>query len=97
VNAIIYFTWASSVATGFHLGFLVARPEAWGLDFALPAMFAGLLLPVCRRRPAVIAAAAGGATAVLLTRLGLKTWAAFTGALVGATVGVIFGGSERVE
>lgn len=94
LNVTIYFAWALSVAAGFHLGFLVAGPEAFGLDFALPAMFAGLLLPVCRRRPAVIAAFAGGATSVALARLGLKTWAAFTGALIGATVGVVFGGPE---
>ncbi|MDR1379201.1 MAG: AzlC family ABC transporter permease [Synergistaceae bacterium] len=95
LNATIYLAWALSVSTGFHLGSLIARPEAWGLDFALPAMFAGLLLPVCQSYPAIIAAVAGGVTAVLLTLLGLKTWAAFIGALVGATVGVFFGGSEQ--
>jgi 4-azaleucine resistance transporter AzlC len=97
LNVTIYLAWTLSVAAGFHLGFLVAKPEAWGLDFALPAMFAGLLLPACRRRPAMIAAAAGGVTSVLLTCLELKPWAAFTGALVGATIGVVFKGSECVE
>jgi 4-azaleucine resistance transporter AzlC len=97
LDVTVYLAWALSVAAGFYLGFLIANPEAWGLDFALPAMFAGLLLPACRHRPAMIAAAAGGATAVLLTQLELKTWAAFTGALVGATVGAALGGSEYVE
>jgi 4-azaleucine resistance transporter AzlC len=97
LHVTIYFTWALSVVAGFYLGFLIVNPEAWGLDFALPAMFAGLLLPVCRNRPAIIAAAAGGVTSVLLTQLGLKTWGAFTGALIGATAGVVLGGSKYVE
>jgi 4-azaleucine resistance transporter AzlC len=97
LNVSIYFAWALSVAAGFHLGFLIANPEAWGLDFALPAMFVGLLLSVCRCRSAIIAAVAGGVTSVLLTQMELKTWAAFTGALVGATIGAVLGGSEYVE
>lgn len=86
-----YAAWAASGVAGFHLGTLIARPEAWGLDFALPAMFVGLLVPFCTHRPAVTAAVCGGATSVLLYCLGGETWAAFIGAVVGATAGVAFG------
>jgi 4-azaleucine resistance transporter AzlC len=88
LSVTLYVAWASSVAAGFRLGDLIERAEAWGLDFALPAMFIGLLLPLCSRRPAVVAAVCGGAAAALLHRLGFGTWAAFTGALAGATAGV---------
>ncbi|MDR3265071.1 MAG: hypothetical protein LBT15_03570, partial [Synergistaceae bacterium] len=81
---------------GFHLGPLIAKPEAWGLDFALTEMFVGLLLPICTTRPAVTAAVCGGATSVLLHFLGFGRWGAFIGALVGATAGAAGGGAKRV-
>jgi 4-azaleucine resistance transporter AzlC len=95
LQVVMYFAWAAAGVAGFHLGPLIARPEAWGLDFALPAMFAGLLLPICTTRPAVIAAVCGGATSTLLHFLGFGGWGAFVGALVGATVGVAAGGVRR--
>jgi 4-azaleucine resistance transporter AzlC len=91
----IYLVWTSSVVTGFQLGVLIANPEAWGLDFALPAMFMGLLLPLCTHRPAVVAALCGGAASTLFHCLGLGPWATFTGALVGATAGVAFGERKK--
>jgi predicted branched-subunit amino acid permease len=82
---------------GFQLGSLITTPEVWGLDFALPAMFIGLMLPLCTRRPAIVAAICGGAASVLFHCLGFGTGAVVTGALVGATAGVVCGGDERVE
>ena len=87
LNFTLYFVWALSVVSGFLMGNLIERPEALGLDFALPAMFLGLLMPLCNRRPAVAAALCGGAVSLLLHRLGFGRWAAFTGALAGATAG----------
>lgn len=95
LNLTAYAAWAISGVVGFYLGSLIANPATWGLDFALPAMFVGLLLPLCSRRPAVIAALCGGATSLALYRIGAGTWAAFCGALVGATAGVLFGEAKR--
>jgi 4-azaleucine resistance transporter AzlC len=89
LNFSLYALWTLSVVSGFWLGNLIEKPEVWGLDFALPAMFLGLLLPLCARRPAVAAALCGGAASLLLHRLGFGRWAAFTGALAGATVGTL--------
>jgi predicted branched-subunit amino acid permease len=89
LNLTLYAVWTLSVVSGFRLGNLIAEAEAWGLDFALPAMFLGLLLPLCTRRPAVTAALCGGAVSLSLHRLGLGRWAAFAGALAGATAGVL--------
>jgi 4-azaleucine resistance transporter AzlC len=86
-NVVAYLAWAAAGVTGFHLGSLIASPEAFGLDFALPAMFVGLLTPLCNGRPALTAAVCGGAAAVSLHCLGLGRWAAFVGALAGATAG----------
>jgi 4-azaleucine resistance transporter AzlC len=97
LNLALYAMWTLSVVSGFRLGNLIARPEVWGLDFALPAMFLGLLMPLCTRRPAVTAALCGGAMSLLLHRLGVGRWAAFIGALAGATAGTFVpaGTSEK--
>jgi 4-azaleucine resistance transporter AzlC len=88
LNCAIYVAWAAFGAAGYRLGALIERPEAWGLDFALPAMFAGLLLPLCRSKAAATAALCGGTTAVVLNLLGWGSWGALIGALAGATAGL---------
>ncbi|MDR1874959.1 MAG: AzlC family ABC transporter permease [Synergistaceae bacterium] len=88
LNLAAWVTWAAAGTAGHRLGALIERPEAWGLDFALPAMFIGLLLPSCGRRSAVAAALCGGAASVALCLLGAGNQAAFFGALAGATAGV---------
>jgi 4-azaleucine resistance transporter AzlC len=87
LNLAAYLTWAAAGMAGFHMGALIGGPEAWGLDFALPAMFIGLLLPACGQTPAVTAALAGGVVSVALHLAGAGNWAAFIGALAGATAG----------
>jgi 4-azaleucine resistance transporter AzlC len=94
LNFTLYTAWVLSVVSGFRLGNLITRPEVWGLDFALPAMFLGLLLPLCTRRPAITAALCGGAASLLLHRLGFGRWAAFAGALAGATAGAFVSDSD---
>jgi predicted branched-subunit amino acid permease len=76
---------------------MIANPEAWGLDFALPAMFVGLLLFACKNKIGAAAAIVGGATSVGLHLMNAGSWAAFFGALAGATVGVTFYQKEGVD
>ena len=40
--------WLLSSAVGFWIGPTLGDPRAWGLDFALPATFIGLLVPQLR-------------------------------------------------
>ena len=96
LNVTAYSAWVISGVLGFFLGSLIAKPEVFGLDFALPAMFIGLLLPICTHRSAVVAAFFGGVSAVLLYCLGLGAWAVFAGALAGATAGACVGEVKRV-
>ncbi|GHV37392.1 hypothetical protein FACS1894187_13980 [Synergistales bacterium] len=88
LNTTIYVVWAATGATGYYLGALIERPEVFGLDFALPAMFIALLLPYCVKRSAVLAALCGGAVSVALHVAGVGGWAAFIGGLAGAAAGV---------
>jgi len=44
LNVTAYISWIMSCMAGGWLGGWVPDPEVWGLDFALPAMFAALLV-----------------------------------------------------
>jgi predicted branched-subunit amino acid permease len=80
--------WVGTVA-GVLIGASV--PERLDIGFAVPAMFIALLVPVLTTRPAVVAAAVGGATTVVAAPLpnGLNI---ITGALVGIAVGRLAAG-----
>jgi len=97
LNFTAYAAWAVAGMVGYNLGALVANPEAWGLDFALPAMFVGLLMSACLNKAAVIAAVTGGLVSVGLYLLNAGSWAAFFGALAGATAGVFFHMKEGAD
>lgn len=44
-NLSFYIAWIASTVVGVSLGERIADPLAWGLDFAMPAMFLALLMP----------------------------------------------------
>jgi predicted branched-subunit amino acid permease len=81
----LWTTWQVSTAAGILLGARV--PSSWSLEFALPLTFIALLAPILRDRPAVAAAVAAGAVAVIGAgwpyKLGLVA-----AALAGIAVGV---------
>jgi len=68
---LIWVTWQISAITGSLLGSLV--PASWGFDFAFPLSFMALMFAALRDRPTVIAALAGGTTAVLAKGLPYNT------------------------
>jgi len=56
----LYITWLSATAVGVLVGGGITDPLAWGLDFALPVTFIGLLGPLVRSRGGVAAIVASG-------------------------------------
>jgi 4-azaleucine resistance transporter AzlC len=68
---LIWVTWQISAIVGSLLGALV--PASWGFDFAFPLSFMALMFAALRDRPTVIAALAGGTTAVLAKGLPYNT------------------------
>lgn len=68
---IIWVAWQISAIIGALLGSLV--PASWGFDFAFPLSFMALMFAALRDRPTVIAALAGGLTAVLAKGLPYNT------------------------
>ena len=73
---------------GTTVGALVGRgiPESWGLTFAVPLVFLGLLAPTLRDRPSLLAGAVAGAVATLAAGVPLNL-----GLLVGAVAGIAAG------
>ena len=81
------FFWAMwQVVVGLGLIVGPAVPEDWQLGFAVPVMFAGLLVVMVTRRPALVAALVGGS--VGLATVGLPNR---FGIVVGALAGVVAG------
>lgn len=76
--------WNAAVALGLVVGPVV--PDSWGLEFAIPVMFTGMLVPGLTSRPkwvaALVAAAVTAACAGIPNRGGL---------LVGAAAGIVAG------
>ncbi len=62
-------------------------PEDVPLDFAVPLVFLVLLIPVLTSRPALVAAAVGGLTAVGVAEAGSANLSIIAGALAGIAAG----------
>ena len=79
-------SWLVATAVGVVAGQTIPDPLAWGLDFALPITFIGLLTPHVKGRPTLAAMAVAGLTAVVAHPLPNKLWlvlAALTGVVAG--------------
>lgn len=63
---LIYVNWQAATFIGIRAGQAIADPQSWGLDFALPVTFIGMLVPMLCTRPMAAAAVVGGGTAMLL-------------------------------
>jgi 4-azaleucine resistance transporter AzlC len=90
--------WVPATAVGGIVGSDLPRLLSYGLDFATPAIFTALLVPLLRLRLGALAALVGGAGAVLgnqLLRPGLGPLVAILG---GASLaGVLEWGRERAS
>ncbi|GIN19396.1 MAG TPA: branched-chain amino acid ABC transporter permease [Bacillus bacterium] len=53
LNVTAYLNWLLANVAGGYLGTWIERPEALGLDFALPAMFIGLLILQVLNQPTI--------------------------------------------
>jgi len=85
--------WVASSVVGALAGQLVGDTNALGLDFALPAMFVGLLMPNLRgedrkARYGAAAVAALVAVAIIVAFPG-TSWSIIIATIIAATVGVL--------
>jgi 4-azaleucine resistance transporter AzlC len=82
----MYLNWQLCTVIGLVAGQSIPNPASWGLDFAMTVTFTGMVIPMIRNRPLLVAVAVAGVTAVLANSLPNKL-----GLMVAALFGVIAG------
>ena len=87
VNLTAYLAWAIFSLIGYAASSLAPDLHPWGLDFALPAVFIGLLLALIQNRLLVVVAIFSGGVALFLHQVGLRNSSVMITALVGAVLG----------
>jgi predicted branched-subunit amino acid permease len=90
----LWTSWQISTAAGIFLGAQI--PASWSLDFTLALTFIALVVPALKDRAGVVAALAGGVTAVLAVDLPLRLGLLFA-ALVGILAGLLCEAKLRSE
>ena len=86
--ASLYINWQFFTWVGLWAGRAIPNPAAWGLDFAFPATFIGMLVPLIVSRSIVVCVVCAGIATILFNnlpnRLGL-----IIAALCGVAAGMI--------
>jgi predicted branched-subunit amino acid permease len=84
----MYFNWQFFTYIGLWAGRAIPSPAEWGLDFAFPATFIGMLIPLLTSRSIVACVLTAGVTSLVFyplpNRLGL-----ITASLCGVVAGVV--------
>jgi len=83
---IMYVNWSICTWIGIAAGQSIPNPEAWGLEFAMPVTFIGIVIPSLKSRSLVLSALAAGAGALVFAGLPNKL-----GLIVAALLGVLVG------
>ena len=81
----LWVMWQATTGLGVLLGGVIK--EEWGLSFAVPLLFIGLLILSVKNRPGILAAAVGGTVAVAT-----RNFPQGSGLLLAITLGVAAGG-----
>ncbi len=88
INATAQTSWFVGTCVGVAASRLIADMKPYALDYALPAMFIGLLVIQINDRIKVWVALLTGILAVVLLRSGIDQWSVIIATLVGATFGI---------
>jgi len=95
INAITQSAWVAGSILGALAGGLVPDVKPWGLDFALPGMFAVLLVGQFFSKAHVLAAVLGGALALILSQTPLAPYATLAAAVVAAAAAALTPWAKR--
>jgi 4-azaleucine resistance transporter AzlC len=88
INVIAQSAWVGSTALGLAASTLITDVRPIGLDYALPAMFIGLLLGQLKSRQHLLVAATAGALSTALMLAGLKQSHVLAATITAATIGL---------
>ena len=84
----MYTNWQLCTFLGLTIGRLIPNAAAWGLDFAMPVTFIGMVIPYLKSRPMVASVVVAGVVSIaaypLPHQLGLMT-----GAVAGIIAGIM--------
>jgi len=86
-----YFSWAFFTTLGAFMGNYIADFEKFGLDFALPAMFIGLLALLIKTKKDLLVCALSGVLAVYLSTTHLSDYSIIISAVL---VALFLGGKH---
>lgn len=89
VGAVSWIGWVGGTAVGAALGSLVGDPAAWGVGFAMPAMFTALLVAQATERRYVIVGVLAGVLALAFAAVLPGKWFIVAASLTAATVGAV--------
>lgn len=93
LNVTAYLNWFLANLAGAFFGQWIASPEQWGLDYALPAMFIGLLvLTIMGRRKYLLDITVGliaMTVAVLVSVLWSPSMGVIAAAIIASTIGLV--------
>jgi predicted branched-subunit amino acid permease len=86
-GGLLWFSWVVTTVIGALVGNAV--PDDLPLDFTVTLVFLVLLVPAVTNRPSLVAAVAGGASAVLAAELGAGPLSVIVGAVTGIVAGAL--------
>lgn len=85
VGAISWIGWTAGTLVGAVAGGAIGNPSAWGVDFAMPAMFTALLVGQLTGRRELVAAGIAAVLALALSAVLPGQWPVVVAAVVAAT------------
>lgn len=94
LNGLSQLSWLAGSAVGALAGSFVGDPGRWGLDYALTAMFIGLLALQLHGRRELMVAAVAAAASLLLAVVGVGAWGALAATIVASVAGMFLPGRE---
>jgi 4-azaleucine resistance transporter AzlC len=86
VGAVSWVGWTLGTAIGALAGSAIGDPTAWGVQFAMPAMFTALLVGQLTGRREMLAALLAAVLALVLSAVLPGQWSVVAGAVAAATV-----------
>ncbi len=89
VNVTAQISWLVGTWIGIAASRVITDIERLALDFALPAMFIGLLVIATNDRIKALVAIMAGSLSVLFFQLQVEQWNVILATLIGATLGVL--------
>lgn len=89
-NFTAHAAWIFGSCLGFITGGMFTDIKIFGLDYALAAMFIGILIFQIKNRLMVLIAVLTGSLCVMFMTLGFGAWSVMAAAVTGATTGMLF-------